>query len=339
MQQAQTVSLKIQTPRGLIYDTNVVLLAGNNAVYNVMFTRNQSMTPTDLVTMAKQLGNYAVPGILTDKNINYVGGGSFHSDVNTIGTINTQQALEFSSNVYMGTIAARMAGFNIKDQGANYLMQTNNGPQFVHGFEALRNSFNEFGLGVETGVDLPYEATGYQGPIPIDQPGKIMQFAIGQYDTYTPLELAQYVSTIANGGYRIAPHFLKSINYPESQPNQVGPTMDQAQTKILDKVPNPPSQFQIVHQGFYLVTHGGPGATASMIGALWPQYDIAAKTGTAQVGTNFQTVNNKTLAGFAPYNNPQVAVVVVVPHIEAEPTNLWIGGDIFQAYFQDQKGN
>jgi cell division protein FtsI/penicillin-binding protein 2 len=234
----------------------------------------------------------------------------------------------------MGTIAAKMAGFHITDKGPYYLARVSTGSKFIKAFKTLRDAYGQFGLGVHTGVDLPYEATGYQGPTP-KEGGLIMQFAIGQYDTYTPLQMAQYVSTIANGGYRLAPHFLKSIHYPGRQPNHIGPTEYQYKTKILNKIPNTPSQFQTVHKGFYLVTHGA-GGTAKMLGWYWPQYHIAAKTGTAQVGKIGSGRNNKTLVAFAPYKNPQVAISVVVPDILGEPTNLYIGGNIIQAYFQNK---
>ncbi|WEG14262.1 penicillin-binding protein 2 [Pullulanibacillus sp. KACC 23026] len=282
--------------------------------------------------------NNAIPGVLNDKPINYVGGGSFKSLESWIGNVNTAQALEVSSNVYMGTIAARMAGFKITDQGANYLARVFTGPKFYNAFNTLRDAYGQFGLGVQTGVDLPYESTGYQGPKP-NAGGLIMQFAIGQYDTYTPLQMAQYVSTLANGGYRVAPHFLDSIHYPGSNVGKIGPTEYKYQTKILNTIPNTPSQFAVVHEGFHLVTHG-PEGTARTLGYSfepWAKYDIAAKTGTAQVGDPKLGRNNKTLVAYAPSNNPQVAISVVVPDILNEQTNLMIAGEVFDAYFKSQE--
>jgi cell division protein FtsI/penicillin-binding protein 2 len=281
--------------------------------------------------------NHAIPGILNDKPIHFPGTtGTFQSLESWIGTINTAQALEVSSNVYMGTIAANMAGFQITDKGPYYMARVFTGSRFQKAFNTLRDAYGQFGLGVHTGVDLPFESTGYQGPTPT-QGGIIMQFAIGQYDTYTPLEMAQYVSTIANGGYRIAPHFLESVHYPGSQPNQIGPTEYQVQPNVLNKIPNTPQQFAVVHQGFHLVTHG-PEGTAKTLGILWPQYDIAAKTGTAQIGPPGSPRNNKTLVSYAPSNNPQVVVAVVVPDILTEPTNLMIAGETYKAYFDGLQG-
>lgn len=58
-------------------------------------------------------------------------------------------------------------------------------------FQEIRNHFNQFILGVRTGVDFPYEGTGYVGTTPVA--GNLMDFAIGQYDTYTTMQLAQYI--------------------------------------------------------------------------------------------------------------------------------------------------
>src|SRR5699024_12825378 len=78
--------------------------------------------------------------------------------------------------------------------------------------QQLRNSFNQTGLGVRSGIDIPYEAVGVIGENP--EPSSVLYFAIGQYNTYTTMQLAQYVSTIANDGYRVKPHIVKDIHNP-----------------------------------------------------------------------------------------------------------------------------
>uniref|UniRef100_UPI00201C43DA penicillin-binding transpeptidase domain-containing protein n=1 Tax=Bacillus thuringiensis TaxID=1428 RepID=UPI00201C43DA len=74
----------------------------------------------------------------------------------------------------------------------------------------------EFGLAVARGIDLPQESAGMQTN-PKIVGGLLLDEAIGQFDTFTPLHLAQYVSTIANGGYRLQPRVVKSIDQPESE--------------------------------------------------------------------------------------------------------------------------
>ena len=68
----------------------------------------------------------------------------------------------------------------------------------------MRYYFRQFGLGVPTGIDLPNEILGKREKKIINL-GFLLDFSIGQYDTYTPLQFAQYISTIANGGYRMKP--------------------------------------------------------------------------------------------------------------------------------------
>src|SRR5699024_10312892 len=79
-------------------------------------------------------------------------------------------------------------------------------------FNIMRNSFAQFGLGVKTGIDLPNEGTGYSGTDLMA--GKFLDLSIGQFDTYTTLQLAQFISTIANDGYRMEPHVVKEIRQP-----------------------------------------------------------------------------------------------------------------------------
>lgn len=67
--------------------------------------------------------------------------------------------------------------------------------------------YAEFGLGKKTGIGLPVESLGYMGTSKL--PGHLLDFSIGQYDTYTPIQLSQYINTIANGGKRLKPYLIK----------------------------------------------------------------------------------------------------------------------------------
>ena len=76
-------------------------------------------------------------------------------------------------------------------------------------FDTYRNMYHSFGLGVKTGIDLPVESKGYTSK---DRAaGNLLDYVMGQYETYTPIQMSQYISTIANGGSRLAPHLLKEI--------------------------------------------------------------------------------------------------------------------------------
>src|SRR5699024_12331684 len=82
-------------------------------------------------------------------------------------------------------------------------------------FQDMRNYFGQFGLGVKTGIDFPNESSGYIGESPDN--GKLLDLAIGQFDTYTTLQLAQYVSTIANDGVRVRTHLFKEVRLPTTK--------------------------------------------------------------------------------------------------------------------------
>ena len=77
-----------------------------------------------------------------------------------------------------------------------------------------------------------------------NQPGFLLDFSIGQYDTYTPLQLAQYISTIANGGYRMQPQIVKEIRQPSAKPEEVGKVVQSMEPKVLNRVDMPESQIK-----------------------------------------------------------------------------------------------
>lgn len=176
-------------------------------------------------------------------------------------------ALKLSSNVYMFYVALEIADIEYQK----------NGPLNVSSedFQRLRNYFAQFGLGVPTGIDLPQESSGLLSTP--DTAGKILDIAIGQFDTYTPLQLAQYVSVIANGGSRVQPRIVTSIHTPVED-STLGPIAVDKSPNVLNKVNNTPEEIERVQQGFRLVVTSG---TAS----AYIDYDVAGKTGTSQ--TNY----------------------------------------------------
>lgn len=138
----------------------------------------------------------------------YIGKGKpKKSWASNLGTLGIQGALEKSSNVFMFKTAIALGKGQYKAHQPLDLQ--------TKAFDTFRYYFSQFGLGVKTGIDLPNEASGYKGSQRL--PGFLLDFSIGQYDTYTPLQLAQYVSTIANGGYRMKPQLVKEIREPDSK--------------------------------------------------------------------------------------------------------------------------
>ena len=249
------------------------------------------------------------------------------------GNINDLYALKRSSNVYMFLTAMKIGGQQ------QYVRE---GPLRINKVAAinkLRNNFAQFGLGVKTGIDLPGEMSGYGvGQIPQDA-GKVLDFAIGQYDTYTPLQLVQYVSTIANGGYRLQPHLVKEIREPDFSSNQLGPVFQQIQPKVLNKIDMKEEWINRVQEGFRLVVNDPQGTGYGTIKNK--QYKIAGKTGTAQALYDgplpiHPMTWDVTFVGYAPYDNPEIALSVVVPWSTTDKThvNLEIADEVFKAYFE-----
>ncbi|MBH9965183.1 penicillin-binding protein 2 [Bacillus sp. V3] len=241
--------------------------------------------------------------------------------------LNDLQALEMSSNAYMFKIALRIANAHyVREQPLDY---------DVKAFDVLRNHFSQFGLGVKTGLDLPGEVDGFKGTELI--PGKLMDLAIGQYDLYTPMQLAQYVSAVANGGYRVEPHIMKEIREPNHEQDKIGPILLENQTKVLNKIDVTERELQQVQRGFYRVAHGSQGTAREFANA---PYDAAAKSGTAETYYNKVKVYNTTLIGYAPYNNPEIAFSVVLPwsHIDKDPyVNKIIAKRVMDKYFELKK--
>jgi penicillin-binding protein A len=259
-----------------------------------------------------------------------------------MGWINDLTALKKSSNVYMFLTAMRVGGQQV---------YVPNGPLRIDKIKTinkLRNNFNQFGLGIKTGIDLPGEQNGYgAGQIP-PEAGKVLDFAIGQYDTYTPLQLVQYVSTIANGGYRVQPHLVKEIHDPNYDSNELGPMFQYIKPKILNRVDMKDEWVERVQQGFRMVVNESGGTGYGLI--TNKQYKIAGKTGTAQALYDGPEpirpkpmLWNVTFVGYAPYDDPEIAISVVVPWSTTDKIhpNLEIANEVFKAYFdlKQQRAN
>ncbi|MDP4156239.1 MAG: penicillin-binding protein 2, partial [Bacillota bacterium] len=257
----------------------------------------------------------------------------------TFGSIDDERALQVSSNVYMWKTVIAMAGGHYapgQPLDLNY-----------KAFDTIRQSFAQFGLGSLTGIDLPNEMAGFKGAE--KSPGKLMYLGIGQYDTYTTMQLAQYVSTIANGGYRVQPHIVKEIREPSNDNQQMGSIVETIQPKILDKINAQDSWIQRVHQGFKMVMQVGDGTAVKYFGTA--DYDPAGKTGTAQAfydgplrsqfGKNDPEVMNLSMVAFAPESNPEIAMAVLVPWAYEGATgpspNEEMGRQVLDAYFNLKK--
>lgn len=250
-----------------------------------------------------------------------------------LGNVNDLDALERSSNVYMFQIALRMGG--------EYNYKRNKKVSFDSGaFQEMRNYFGQFGLGVRTGIDFPFEGVGYKGTEA--KPGLLMDYAIGQYDNFTTMQLAQYIATIANDGKRVVPHLLKEVRLPTPHENELGPVYRRVNTKVMNRVEMDISHIERVQEGFRRVFQGSRGTAREFADA---DYNPAGKTGTAQhefyVDGEKMDTENLTLVGYAPFDEPEVAFAVVIPKLgkvdNQHPINMTIGKGIFETYFDLKK--
>ena len=247
--------------------------------------------------------------------------------------ITAVEALEYSSNAYVVQTALGIMGQTYQP---NMFVGTSN---LETAMGKLRSTFAEYGLGASTGIDLPNESTGF---IPKEYNfANYITNAFGQFDNYTPMQLAQYVGTIANNGVRIAPHIVEGI-YGNNEQGGLGDLIQTVDTKEMNKINISESDVSILQQGFYQVSHGGSALTTGRAFSNGAAVSISGKTGTAEsYVAGGQEANNTNAVAYAPSDNPQIAVAVVFPH----NTNLTngvgpsIARDIINLYNQHHPMN
>lgn len=255
----------------------------------------------------------------------------------TLGYINDITALAYSSNVYQYKIAIKVGKGNYQyDKGLSLDESA---------FDKYRDMYASFGLGVKTGIDLPSESLGYSGSSKL--PGHLLDFSIGQYDTYTPIQISQYINTIANGGTRYQPYLLKEVyKAPDDNNEKFGEKIYTAEPNKLGTVDVEKKYMDRVKEGFRAVVEYGLGTT--YMGNY--QSIGAGKTGTSQSfidtdndGKIDTETTSTSFVGYAPYDNPQMSIVVISPDVaisNAETTsaiNKRLSSEIVNKYFEIYK--
>lgn len=285
-------------------------------------------------------------GVLTPDNNDIVdtpmrirGSNNISSVFNRSGSrmVNDVTALQYSSNVYMARLAMRMGGQENFEQ--NQPLQID-GPSTI---EKMRGYYGQFGLGGETGIDLPSESTGQTGGmLPGEHYHPLFQ-SFGQFDTYTPMQLAQYSATIANGGTRYASRLVSEIRETNPETGEVGSLVQEIKPKVMNHINVTDEQMERVQSGFNLVVNGDYGFAPGIFSGT--SYQAAGKTGTAQASywsedpaLNGQQVTNLSFVGYAPYDNPEIAIAVIIPYLPNENTgtdHVSMSRQIFDAYFHE----
>jgi penicillin-binding protein 2 len=243
-------------------------------------------------------------------------------------------------------------------------LQTWLNTDLVKGMNAMFHTEWTFGLGQLTGIDLPYEQAGNffiekdGNEVPYDlqkseqsiqktgqyptrsNPVDLAFAGIGQSQQFTPMELAQYVMTIADNGKKLQPHLLQAF-YPAGMQHQL--SSDDKPTSVFkpvvqDQLKLNSQYLQIVKQGMWGVCNNPAGtAYAQFAGASNPPpYQAAGKTGTAQIALDGKIQYNSVFIAYAPADNPQVAVAVMAPGggYGAE-TSATIARSMIDTYFKE----
>ena len=201
------------------------------------------------------------------------------------------------------------------------------------GVDSMGEFAHNFGLGVSTGIEL-VEATGnmsnranhadYAGTE--WRIGDTLQAGIGQADSiFTPLQMAGYCATVANGGTRYSASILKSIrSYDYSE------KLYEREPEILSTVESADYNWAAVHEGMYEVLHDWANNSKNVEHWVDCEWEVAGKTGTAQKGENIQ--NDGLFMCYAPYDDPEVAIFVVVERGGAGANVQFIARNIMDAY-------
>ena len=287
-------------------------LVGDTFIDNTPTILTSPITPGSVVKGASMLVGYNTGAIhigevMYDECIKVAGTPQKCSSVLTLGSIDDITALAKSSNVYQFKTAIRVNG---QEYYPGMKLNFNQSS-----FDTYRNMYHSFGLGVKTGIDLPSESSGYSSKD--TQAGNLLDFVMGQYETYTPLQLSQYVSTIANNGYRLEPHLLKEVR--ESTDNEkIGKVIYSVDKKVLNTIDTKPEYLARVKEGFYAVMHADGGYGRRY---MEETLDGAGKTGTSQsfIDTdNDGVIDTETITssfiGYVPANNPRISIVVTSPN-------------------------
>ncbi|MDN6028349.1 MAG: penicillin-binding protein 2 [Lactobacillus sp.] len=328
---------------GLNRDTN-----SGKITDNALGVINQSFVMGSVVkgaTVSGALMNHVISptnNTLPDTAI-YLPGSAVKKSVYPIGTfgaLDAETALEVSSNIYMMHLALKWVKAQYVPK--RYISMPNNA------FDKLRRNFAMFGLGAKTGVDLPGEISGIEGKSYNAAgnilSGSVLDLSYGNYDAYTPIQLVQYISTIANGGYRMQPYIVQSVGRTSTDGKQVNVTYNEKPSVQL-RIPWTQSELNVVRTGLWRVVHGtNAWGTAHKLKDVKPA--ISAKTGTAQTfyynpkrpNHNYNTeLINATFAGYAPTNNPKLAVAIVFPGLDPEQEGtftLQVARAMVTKYFQ-----
>ena len=259
-----------------------------------------TITPDTYIT---DLGKYTYYPSYQPTCLVYSSSGATH------GTINVSQAIGVSCNYFFYDVGRRM------------------------GIETLDQYASNFGLGQTTGIELP-ESTGIlaspsnrESAGGVWYPGDVLQAAIGQSDNlFTPAQLASYICTLLNKGKRYSLHLVDEV--VDYDTNEV---VFKKEPEVLSDNPISDSTYNAVTDGMRRVITSGTASAAFASS----KYKAAGKTGTAEVPDG---ADNVLFVGFAPYDDPEIVVAVIIEHGASSSFSAGVAREIFDAYMQIKNG-
>jgi penicillin-binding protein 2 len=203
------------------------------------------------------------------------------------------------------------------------------------GIDSINKWAEKLGLGEKTGIDLPGEQEGTRSTPEYHYSkfdykfGKVMTSysSIGQgYNLYTPIQLVNYTSALANGGKKLYPHLVKSIS------NETGTEITETEIKTKD-IGIKKENLNSVREGMIAVTSEEGGTATNVFSDF--SFKVAAKTGTAQ--TYDAHSDNAVFIAYAPANDPKIAVSIVIERGVYGSYSAPVARDIFTEYFKEDE--
>lgn len=224
------------------------------------------------------------------------------------GSENVREALRDSCNIFFYNCADRL------------------------GISKMNEYASMFGLGEKTGVEISEAAGVLAGPASAErynrvwQMGDTIQSGIGQSDNlFTPLQLANYCATVANGGTRYEMHFVQAVI------NTSSGTIEETGATVAEELPISDNTFNIVHEGMRMVAQQYTLSNIFSDSGV----DVACKTGTSQVIRNGEEANNGFLITFAPYENPEISIASAIELAGSGTSTAEITASIIEYYYSN----
>lgn len=211
-----------------------------------------------------------------------------------LGYLDDIEALRMSSNYFQYLIAIKLTG---KEYYKGIKLNVTDDD-----FKKYRDVFNEYGLGVLSNIDLSGEGKGIKGTLISDD--LLLNYAIGQYDTYTPIQLSSYINTVATGE-------RKKLNLLKYVLNNDGSIYYENPVVVYNKVNLDEKYLNRIRMGLNEVNKSGTGYNY-----VSHKFSSAGKTGTAEAMLGSVSTINTSYVMYAPLDDPEFSIVMVSPNIK-----------------------